>query len=93
MNLQQRGMAVLESSLLSFTRTVASAVLVEAAVAGQSAAHVKLEVASFVSGLGFVSPNFLALRLHGGTLAIKAIASAIVATDQVLDIQIGRAFA
>ena len=73
---------------LSFALPKSPTVLVNPAISRLSAAHIKLQIASLVRGLGFVPPNVLALHFHRWTAAIKAIALAVIALDQVLDKQV-----
>ena len=80
-------------NLLLFTGLQASPILVDATVARHRSTHVELEVARFISWLGFVAPDLLTLPLHGWTLAIEAIALASTALNQILDVEVGWALA
>ena len=60
-------------------------------MAGLRPAHVELEVASLVAGLGFDAPHILTLTFDRWALAVEAVALSVVAFHQIFDVEIGRA--
>ena len=82
--------------VLSFAgfKAAAARVLVEgAAVSRLGAAHIEGKVTSLVPGVGFDPPHIFTLAFDGGALTVEAVALAVVAFHQVLDVEVGRAFA
>lgn len=77
-----------------FEAAPSSAILVQrAAVSRLGAAHVEGKVTGLVPGIGFDPPHILTLTFDRWALTVEAVTLAVVAFHQILDVEVGRAFA